>query len=268
MANLAELHDAPKVDLSISAPLQEVLARCEQIHSDDKQAERRKKIVLVVGITGAIVLFFITMFAFESPFVFMGVFFLGFIGVMLLYQRVGAADIEDRKLEVVDSVLRALGPELRSNRPVKVDVDFSAYTHSDGNHEWLKLELGLQDGTAVRVQGVTSFKRKTRAKRKYTKIKDKLIDRLIVTLSPPKGRAFDPQAKLRANQRVGGLRVRRWSVKPRAARVEFETGRMMRVRGRGGWTGVGLEGQLDGQSTLLGIMASYRMLAASNRGAA
>ncbi len=265
MTVTAELLDAPTVDLALAAPAEQVLARCDEIHAEDKKAERRKKIVIGVGIAAAIPTFIVTVAVFDNPFALLVVFFAGFGLAYYIYAKVGAADVEDRKLEVVQSLLTQLGPELRRNRPVKVDVDFSAYTHSGGSHEWLKLDLALMDGTGVRVQGVTSFKRKTRAKRKYTKIKDKVRDRLIVTLAPPKGHAFNTGAQLQTGARVGGMTVRRWSVKPRAARVEFETGVMMRVKGRQGWTGVGLEGSLDGRMVLAGIMASYRMVAASNR---
>ena len=262
----AELLDAPSVDLALAAPVEQILARCDEIHDEDKKAERRKKIVMFGGIALLVPLVIILTLLFDNPFVMFVALILGFGGGALVYSKVGAADVEDRKLEVVQSLLTQLGPELRRNRPVKVDVDFSAYTHSGGSHQWLKLEMALMDGTGVRVQGVTSYKRKTRAKRKYTKIKDKVRDRLIVTLAPPKGHVFNTTAKLATGAQIGGMQVRRWNLKPKAARVEFETGVMMRIRGRQGWTGVGLERSLDGRMVLAGIMASYRMVAASNRG--
>jgi hypothetical protein len=87
--------------------------------------------------------------------------------------RVGSADVEDRKLEVVAGTLRTFGPELKDQRPVKAVAEFSAthqrapleqvvtgtgffeqrVEHTAYAHWWLSMSFTLADGVTVTVDG-------------------------------------------------------------------------------------------------------------------
>src|SRR5690606_37506457 len=131
---------------------------------------------------------------------------LGVIAAVLFFVRwrVKLGDLEDRKLSVVAEVARRLGPEVKAKRPIEAEIDFRAHhklppkesTSSWGNgayayeHPWLRLSFVLQDGTKAELTGTLHAKRKTRRKRKYTKIKERCYETLTVQLAPPAGRPF------------------------------------------------------------------------------
>src|SRR5690606_39246201 len=85
-------------------------------------------------------------------------------------------------------------------RPLAVRVDFGGYhkapprldaSRGSGGpsyeRKWLSLQLPLLDGSAVSVEASTRLKRKERRKRKYTKVKERLVDELGIELRRPRG---------------------------------------------------------------------------------
>ena len=255
-----ELRDANKT-VSYSGTPEEIESECEALDALDKHTELAKTMAIVFGILAGLV----TFVGFTSDIVWLTIVGLGGVGVAVFYvMTVKDDDIEDRKLFSAREILATLAPELRRGRPVRLDIDFRLYDNPSTDGVWMKLAGTLHDGTGVDLRISTHHKRKTRRKRKYTKIKDKLHERLVLTFTPPKGRRFDPDAQSRiAPAAISGLSLRGVKVSPKAAELQFSTPAMLRIRARGGWSDSGLTQLIGKREALFAVVAAYRALAQS-----
>ena len=265
-----------------SAPA--LLARCDVLHHRDKAAEKHGKLLLALGImsfVGAFGGFFVAGVS-GIDLLMVLPFLLGFAGVAALVARsfVLRGDIEDRKLYLASGLVRQLEPELKAGKPLDMDLDFRAHhklppkEKSGGawgpksyayEHPWFELRVVLQDGTKAKLSAVTKAKRKTKPKRKYTKIKERCVDHFVVELSAPQGRSFGVQQLPRMTS-SGGMRLVRAQVKARSARLEWAGPALQRTRSRYGWQ---VNGQLlDAPAALGALITSYKTLAAAQRQAA
>lgn len=255
-----ELRDANKT-VTYSGSPEEIEAECEALDALDKETEMRRTAAAVAAFaTGVLCMIgFVT-----DSFWMVGICFALAVAALVYRASIGSDDIEDRKLATARELLSALAPELKRGRPVKLDLDFRLYDNDRTDGVWMTLATTLEDGTGLALDVSTHFKRKTRAKRKYTKIKDKIHERLTLTFTPPKGRRFVPGAKARiAPTRLPALALRAVKVSPKATTLTFSSPQMLRVRGRGGWNNGGLTHLIDEKAALFAIIASYRALAES-----
>lgn len=255
-----ELRDTDKT-VSYSGSPEEVDAACEALDALDKQTEGRRTAAAVVG-SAAVVLGAI---GFVVELLLLAGVSWGVAVALFAYRSIiGGDDIEDRKLATARELLSTLAPELKRGRPVKLDLDFRLYDNYSSDGVWMTLQTTLEDGTGLQLGVSTHFKRKARAKRKYTKIKDKIHERLTLTFIPPKGRRFAPEARARiAPTRLPTLTLRAVKVSPKAATLTYSSPQMHRVCGRGGWDNGGLTYLIDEKAALFAIIASYRALAES-----
>lgn len=205
---------------------------------------------------------------------------------LIVRSRLGRADVDDRKVHVLTRLVDALRPELHRKRPVSLWADFNGYdkakpltdttswSNSTGvktfEREWLRLSMTLLDGTRVDLRVKTKVKRKQKSKRKYTKMKDTVVEEVGLQLTPPKGQSLDPGAVERARATVasGPLTLVGMSVKPRQASLRFRCPAAARVHGRMGWDGRNLRYLLDGHKALHAVLVSYRAMAIARQGAA
>jgi len=186
-------------------------------------------------------------------------------------------DVSDRQLAAICTVLSTFASELRPKRPVNLAADFTGLEKTpatkDGarkiyRHDWLRLELPLADGTTARIQASSSLKRKSRAKRKYTKHKDQVSDQLTIQLIPPKGKRLSAEGKTPRPQ-LDGLTLTRAQVKPRQATFTFRSrSPLRRVHGRGGWSLMSAGDLIDGHKVVAAVIQSYKATATAHRGAA
>lgn len=237
----------------------EVRKACEGLHGLDKQAEKVKKIFLAGWIVSLVVapIAFIA----EAPGVGIGagVAFVVFLIGHLMTRR---HDIEDRKLEVARTVLDTFAPELDPKKPVELEMDFRGYWKADEGVTWMQMKLPLENGVSLTVGASTTFKRKKRAKRKYTKIKDKVAEVVTLQFKPPKGETFDPAAQGRMKKvRLQGLALRGVKMSAKGATFTMMTPQMIRMHGRAGWENGGLSHGIDGRMVVGSIITSYRLLA-------
>ncbi len=190
---------------------------------------------------------------------------------------VGTGDVDDRKLEVAHDLLNVLAPEMRK-RPVVLFLDFEGYDRTPPVEDstgtwsatgvkvfekpWMRLRFELLDATQVELTIVTKCKRKQKAKRKYTKKKDALVEELTLHFKPSKKKAFDPAIAQRIPQAMksGIPGLVNAQIKPRAARFCFRTRRSDRTLGRYGWQ-LGSQRLLTGRAALSAVIMSYRTLA-------
>lgn len=263
-----------------------LLMRCQQLHTADKVAEKRKSLFGLLGglAIGATVLAVFAGAISEVAEILIGAAVFGALAVVLFVVRsiLGRADIDDRKLHVASRLVDALRPELHKKRPVKLWMDFAGYEKSMKDSSvslfggsgtklyvkpWLRMSFVLLDGTEVALHARTTCKRKQKAKRKYTKIKDSVVDELNLFVKPPSSVALDPSATPRVHAAMGGPspipRPKGVKVKPRMVQMSFRWGPGRRLRGRGGWSSSGLSQLLDGDKALGVVMMGYRAMRAA-----
>jgi hypothetical protein len=272
------------VVLNQEGSLAHILAEVVRLHRADKEAEQKKRTLNIIGII-LIVVGFLTVWLLVG--------FLFFIAAGVVYwirSKVGATDVEDRKLEIVSGTLRTFGPELKAKRPVKAVAEFAFHARRPPAsqqvtgagffeqkavqeafaHWWLSMSFTLMDGVTVTADASTHAKRKSMQKRKYTKIKERFHERLSVKLVPPKGKTFDWGLQNRSwgQQAFAGVTLERAVVRPRYAVFRYRTAPSLRMQVRAGWNGQQLENQLDSRKVVAAIVNAYKAVASANRAAA
>ena len=262
----------------------EVLQFVNALYDSDKAAERAKKLwtklIFATGLAaiGGIGVMFV------EPAIGLGIVLTGsaaFVGACIIRVIAGRKDVEDRKLDVICRLVDTLSPDVDPKRSMQIHVDFRAcdrtspidkttkWYSSSGQLvyqvDWLKLRLPLLDGSSVAIEASQTCKRKQKAKRKYTKKKDRVHEMLTVTLTPPKGFFFDQKKTTSLQKVLGGfagdvpkLQLRGAKIRPKVATVAFRTTGSMRVYNRYGWQGSINEGLLGDQSTLRAVIVSCR----------
>lgn len=268
------------IQLNDDLLIDHMLAKVSQLYAQDKSAESKNKKLMMWGW----ICFFVGVF---TAWLLIGIPIL-IIGIGLFIYRATAKsskqDVEDRKLEVIAGVLNGLHGEIRPNRPVHVGADFGAYsnvqpshyteagtgmfesktTAASYQHWWLNMRFALVDGTGVTLDIIQQAKRKTAQKRKYTKMKDRVIERINVKINAPSGKSFGPSVMNRQwkSERFNGLLLKRVIIRPRYAVFQYQAAATTRVRGRGGWFAQNLEqGEVTSPKALAAIVNSYKSVA-------
>lgn len=282
-AEVLKYSDEPlhaRVRLKKIGPPDQILADCAALHKSDKKAELWKKVFLVLAIVSGIGTFFFGFPALNStplPLI-LGILLTLTFGFLRWWFAGG--DVDDRRLDVVRKVVGALAPDMAKKRSVNADVDFSGYhktrpvadSVSWGSgvkafeQTWLRISFSLLDGARLRIECSSKVKRKQKRKRKYTKIKDGIVDEVSIEVMAPKGKGFDPQKAERIKQHLASMRppLIGLKVKPKGAELKFRTARATRLRGRGGWSSHNLTSLLDGDDVLRLVATSYRLLVSEN----
>ncbi len=255
-------------EVSWSGQAAEIAMHCEALHAADKRAEQRRRSFIVLAIGGGI----------AGP-VLGGVTGMGWlIGVGLLLALVfgfmayqaNADDLEDRKLEFVRVLVDVLKGELREGSAVEVGLDFRGFWRFESGQTWLTVKMTLDNGVVAQISVQDRCKRKLKQKRKYTKVKDKIVESVIVRLSPPKGQTLDVGLAVGTPAiKVGPLSLRQAKVAPRAATFSFSTKQLVRTCGRGGWMEVARKDVPSGYDAVRALITSYHLLGrAGSRAAA
>lgn len=272
-------HSAERLERRASAG--ELLVALEELERKNRSGERKLKLsmrVKIGGVFGGGGLFLLGA-ALALPVVQFGGFLVAvgaFFSSLLLSRQGRGLDLEDRKLDAARHVLTALGSELTPGAPVHLALDFEGYDRtaplageqalSSGGDKlfekrWLSLGFTLLDGTRVDVEATTRARRRSRRKTKYTKLKDRVSDDVVLTLRPPKGASVDGTA--------GEASVERWRKRVDAevldvrlssekARLRFRLGPGHRTRLRYGWhADKDLASLVDGRKLLDLILVSY-----------
>lgn len=254
------------VQLSLTAPLEEVEAELNRLHDADKSAERSKAKLKpwlwVTGIATFLGFIIVVTLPFAIPLIILAV----------MYHRANKQDVEDRRLDTARHLLATLRDEFDPKANVVLAMDFRAFSRTPGRSEgpmtlysqqWLRLGVVLANGSALQIAATTHSKRKSRRKRKYTKHKDKITETLTLELHPPKGRPFDPALQGRIGRALAApqpsLRLQRCRIKPRAAELTFVTDVAVRVTPRRP-SFLGRTNLLDAHKVLSATTLGYRAM--------
>lgn len=264
-------HDA-EVHFSGSGSAIDWLTYAAEVNERDNEAERIKKQLLIWAI--------VCLIAGLATFTFFGIGLIPIgIGIYLFVRRkkLDKIDVDDRRLEAFTGMLRTLAPELKAKKPIAVDLDFTAYTRHARNpaqnagqfeQQWLSLKLPLQDGSHALVTVTLQVKERKKPKRKYTKIRRKQLERVVVRLTPAVGKTFSPNSRVSqvAGRAVNGLTLRQAVVEPHQASFTWSTWVSVHVRGRGGW--VAHAPALDSRHLVTTLIVSYKLARAAELEAA
>lgn len=264
-------------------PVAQQLERLHQLHHKDKSTEKRVKVLgwSAVGCVLFAIASFVLAAVTHVDELLVGIAAVPLIVPILIVRAIfKRSDIDDRKLHAARRLLEVIAGDLKPGSTVALKIDFGGYdrlkpvskeggwfssvkSYQFVKRDWLDLRFTLADGTRVKVTASTHTKRKTKAKRKYTKVKDKISERLNLILTAPKGRTLNPSTAHALRQRLSGgrTRVTTCKVKPKAAMIGFAFGVASRYRGRAGWSSHGLSSLVDGDATLMAVLKSYKATA-------
>jgi hypothetical protein len=178
-------------------------------------------------------------------------------------------DLEDRKVETLQKLLSLLRADVPAVQPVKVDVDFRDYVKAgeqrapgSWSHTWLRTTTALADGTALALTLAEDVKRKERRKRKYTKIKERIVGEAAIDLRL--GRQYGDAAaaadRLRALAPPPGFVAASVRGSGRRLHASLRAAPAGRLTARSGPT---VTGKLpDADTLLVALRWAYRSLAA------
>lgn len=172
---------------------------------------------MVLGVPGVML-----MVALETPL--QRVLLLVLAAVLVAWILLARFDLDDSRLDAPRRFLEVAGRDLRSDRPMKVTVDLRDHRARafrrpvDGRKgrckafrmRWLELEGRLEDGTALCLSVERDIRRKEKPKRKYTKVNERLQDRIDLALRPA---TSDAETLRSALPPLPGLQVRSLEVR-------------------------------------------------------
>ncbi len=183
--------------------------------------------------------------------------------MFVMRARAKRFDLDDRKLAAVEHLLGVLSADIKPNAVVGLSLDFRGYFRPDARaanggfaRKWLAVRLPFADGSSAELSVATHCKRKTRRKNKYTKIKDRVFEELVIELRPPRGAALAPDAAARAQPRVHPMRC---SAGPKSLRVVLRTPPALRLY-TGSWNAQGLERLVDGPAAVGALIRAHRAM--------
>lgn len=264
MYTALELRDSNKT-VAYTGSVDEIEAECEALAALDKETEQKKRLTWIGFIGGGLLILggvVTDLWAIAIP-------GLGIIvGSGIYYFQINQHDIEDRKLETARWILDTLKSELKAARPAELGLDFRGYDNFDAGPHWLTLKMTLDNGVGVSLAVSTHFKRKERRKRKYTKIKDKIHERIAVTFTPPKGQVFSASSTQPNIRQHAGLMLRSAKRSAKSATFVFATMPKVRVKSRHGWSGISSGDVTDGRKAVSAVITGFRALITAPSGGA
>lgn len=203
---------------------------------------------------------------------------IAFVWLLVRRTNVATVDLDATKLDVAEGLLRALCADLASGAPVQLFLDPgevtnapAVATHGGGRltrQHWLRLQARLLDGTSLRVDVMTQLKSKSRQKRRYTKTREQLVDRMMIRLSSRRGGLLPPDATARVQRRFAyaSPRLVRAHCDGNTAVLQLASYPCSRLRSRAGWSQQGAEYRLDPAKAVGATLRAYRAVAAARAG--
>jgi len=203
----------------------------------------------------------------------------------------GKHDLDDRKLEAAIKFISVMAADIPSGSMPELAVDFrnyknggrlTSYLKEGGffqqkvyrykySHEWLRFSGELCDGNRFSLHVVDKVSRKEKPKRKYTKVKEHTVSKIVLSLSLSAKKYRDPSiavAKLDTKMSPPGLRIKAVRVHGKKLTAVFATSRQILLTDRYGTNDVGAEDLASGDLLLRAFLWVYDGLAAARSAAA
>lgn len=251
-------------DYRQAAPAQTIVKELENIAVLDKFYEKKRSNfgkIAVFALPLAIVFFILIGATADSiPSFLQGILVILLIASIIAfpvgviqYVRYNIKDIEDRKIQIALKFARIIGVDMKKTTPLQLAVSFEDYeTHGkvvvgdkrNGRFidEWFQARGKLTDDTVFDVGILRKVNKKSRAKRKYTKVKVSMQEIVTVILKPEPG-AFSrldqfpniinrTRAGIYSKSNMRPLQLRRTVVDNGAVRVDAITNKYIKITGR------------------------------------
>ena len=194
-----------------SKPCDEVIAELKVLGQLDKTTEQLRRGLAFRGgfsIAGAVLLFLLAIPTFGITLIL--AFPLLVYGILQLFQRSSLAnyDVPDRMYLAPINMLEKLSADIPPGQPVDVKIDFNHYHNpkyeqsseggflsavKTGKYEimWFELSGCLMEGTKFRVRIAQNIKRKSKAKKRGTKVTESYREKYNLMLVPAADRYMD-----------------------------------------------------------------------------
>ena len=185
----------------LSEPADLLLARLEDAATRDERAEKNVKIgcgaliaLVIGGFFGLAALADRT----GTNLVFLGM--LAVVPVIVFIVRETGHDVDDRKLSAATELVRTLRADVPAAQNIQLEIDFREYTKSGTKvtdpaqpkvkgvtiekyqQKWLEVRTTLADGTQIDATITDRISRKSKPKRKYTKVKETFVSDVALAL--------------------------------------------------------------------------------------
>lgn len=172
---------------SLNGTCEALLATFDEASRVDKSSESQERLfgclAVVSGIAGVVGLGL-------QPVLGLGLLAL-VIPLIVLYRMSASQDLDNRRLDMVRRFLRVVRADVAPTATLRVDVDFRDYPRKEFqtapdaySMPWLTVRGRLADDSSFRMDVTCDVKRKTRRKRKYNKVKERLQEHLVLRLTP------------------------------------------------------------------------------------
>lgn len=260
----------------LSGTAAHLVAQLEQATVADKQAERKAHRLGVAAAISAALGFgacFVTS-AFGQPPYFTALLLVAAIVLLVVRARVKRFDLDDRRLGAALRLVKVLRADIPASSTIQLHLDFRPYrkggtqTSKEGGvlgprvehyeQGWLDLRTRLADGNALSVSVKERVTRRTKPKRKYNKVTERISDLVVflVRLDKRYGAAEPVVARLQTRGPSGQVVVKRAAARGRAMKVVLATPVAVAVSGRSN-TRRGFETLATGDTLLQGLRWIY-----------
>jgi len=179
-----------------------LMPKLMKIKDEDLLVEKkRKKWGWIAGIS--IIIGFLGFLAATVPgipllFIIPGIAVPCFVVALIIYILLVRRDLDNRKLDTALKFVEMMGQDVPDNANMAIFVDFGDYQSAgkllskEGGmmsvkemsyeHPWFKCTGALYDGNRFEMEVVQCIKRKEKRKRKYTKVKEKIVEKATLSL--------------------------------------------------------------------------------------
>lgn len=201
-----------------------------------------------------------------------------FIWMLVRRGRIAAQRLDAAKVSIAEALIGALAADLAPGSALHLYLDLVALertppvaVHGLGRRyrqHWLRLEARLVDGASLRIDALLQLKKKSQPKRRYTKYREQIVDRLMIRLSTRGGSALPPDAVSRIQRRFAysSLVLVRARCEGNAAMLQLASYPCLRQRTRAGFSQQGAERRLDAAKAVGATLRAYRAVTAARAG--
>ena len=242
-----------------NGPYDTLMRKLINLKEFDALIEKKRKKwggVALLSVVGAFVCLFLGGTVFPPLFAVAAILGVVFVLSLVMYIINVRKDLDNQKLDTAYRFVEILGQDVPSTANMALSIDFSAYTQGgemlsktggafsvkekNYEHPWFKCSGSLYDGNKFEMEVVRCVKRKEKPKRKYTKVKEKMVEKAILSLKL-NTRVYPDPEQVAQNVKTGnlphGISVSRAVGRNRTLKVAAVTPPAVIVHGRYGISG-------------------------------
>ncbi len=199
----------------------------------------------------------------------------GTVATGIMSAKYRRLDLDNRRYRLTREVMRYLAADMMPGRMLDIKIDFNSYQNqryqTGGSSAgtlyavpWLAMKGTLADGNRFRLSVTQIVKRKSRAKRKYTKVREAFREKIQLAIRPRRGRYTGLERMkdlIRSATLPAGLQRMNAACSAERIAIVAVTDCHRRVKGRYGVEGQDADQLTSDQHSILGLfIACYHCL--------